>query len=130
MTDFISVLSTLKSQMSANANRTDILRPLTWLILILLVFILFLFKINADFRLLVASFLFVATIMIIFVMVYLICLFRMPDALRSESYSLQKMAIEQGFFGDNVSGIFLRNNINDSDSPQISVDSKSDGQIK
>ena len=37
---------------------------------------------------------------------YLYCLFNNPDALRSETYTIRKMAIERGLIGDDVSGIF------------------------
>lgn len=32
-------------------------------------------------------------------------MFHNPDALRSESYSLSKMAIERGLVGDSISGV-------------------------
>lgn len=36
---------------------------------------------------------------------YIYFMRRDPDALRSESYSLQKLAIEKGIFGDNLVGM-------------------------
>lgn len=36
---------------------------------------------------------------------YVFLLFRDRDALRSEGYSLQKMAIERGLFGDSLTGV-------------------------
>lgn len=36
---------------------------------------------------------------------YIYCLFTDRDALRSETYSIQKLAIEKGYIGDSVTGI-------------------------
>jgi hypothetical protein len=41
----------------------------------------------------------------LYLFAYLYCLFRDRDALRSERYSLHKMAIEHGIYGDSTSGI-------------------------
>jgi hypothetical protein len=37
---------------------------------------------------------------------YVFCLLKDRDALRSESYSLHKLAIEQGLLGDSTTGMF------------------------
>jgi hypothetical protein len=42
--------------------------------------------------------------MALYLIAYLYCLFNDRDALRSETYSIQKMAIEKGFVGDDLSG--------------------------
>jgi len=42
---------------------------------------------------------------LVFFGAYLYCLFADRDALRSETYSIQKLAIEKGFIGDSIIGI-------------------------
>jgi hypothetical protein len=37
---------------------------------------------------------------------YLFLLRRAPDALRSEGFTLRKMALEKGLIGDNLAGLF------------------------
>ena len=37
---------------------------------------------------------------------YAYCLFKSPENLRTERYSIQKLAIERGFVGDAMAGIF------------------------
>ena len=41
----------------------------------------------------------------VFLFSYIYCLLKDKDALRSETYSIQKMAIEKGFIGDDMSGV-------------------------
>ncbi|PSS71685.1 hypothetical protein AYI85_04930 [Shewanella algae] len=42
--------------------------------------------------------------MALYLVAYLFCLFKDRDALRSETYSIQKMAIQKGFVGDDIYG--------------------------
>ncbi len=42
---------------------------------------------------------------LLYICSYAFCLFSNPDALRSEKYTLHKMAIEHGLYGDNVTGV-------------------------
>lgn len=46
-----------------------------------------------------------ALTMLTFLGAYIYLLIKLPDALRSESYSLSKMAIEKGLVGDNLLGL-------------------------
>lgn len=41
----------------------------------------------------------------LFLFAFIYFMFRNPDALRSEKYSLQKMAIERGLVGDSLQGL-------------------------
>ena len=41
---------------------------------------------------------------------YVFCLFKDRDALRSESFSLRKMEIEKGLYGDSDMGLVQRSN--------------------
>jgi hypothetical protein len=42
---------------------------------------------------------------------YLYCLFTDRDALRSETYTIQKLAIEKGFVGDSLTGVLPTNEL-------------------
>jgi len=86
-------------------SRSDVLKPLAWLIgIITTTIVLMIFAKGPQWILILMSVLLVLSIVLYF-FVYVFCLFRDRDALRSEKYSLQKMALEHGIFGDNVSGI-------------------------
>ncbi|MGA2725820.1 MAG: hypothetical protein ABSG79_25850, partial [Bryobacteraceae bacterium] len=43
---------------------------------------------------------------LLYLFAYLFCLFKDRPALRSERYSIQRLAIEKGFVGDTTAGIF------------------------
>lgn len=92
-------------QASASGSKSTVLKPLAWMMLIcisatlssahfdLTVWITYLFAI------------FSCITMALYLVAYLYCLFKDRDALRSETYSIQKMAIERGFVGDDYSGV-------------------------
>ena len=43
--------------------------------------------------------------MLLYLFTYIFCLFTDKDALRSENYSISKLAIEKGIIGDNITGM-------------------------
>ena len=45
-----------------------------------------------------------AVAIVLYLIAYIYFAFKNPDELRSESYSIQKLAIEKGFIGDSISG--------------------------
>lgn len=47
----------------------------------------------------------------VYIGAFLYLLFRDKDALRSETYSLKKLAIEQGLVGDNETGFFAKSDV-------------------
>lgn len=61
----------------------------------------------------------------LFIYSYVFLLHNNSDALRSESYSLQKIAIEKGLIGDSIHGAFTPDEKNKN--KLISADSKSGG---
>jgi hypothetical protein len=82
------------------------LKPLAWLIGILtLATVLMLYAKAPDWLLIVMACLLVGTILL-YGFSYSFCLFNDRDALRSEKYSLQKLAIEHGLLGDSSTGLF------------------------
>jgi hypothetical protein len=98
----------LREQMNATLSRSDVLKPLAWLIGILTgATALFLYAKAPEW--LVAS---LGISLLFSILSYfgscLFCLLNDRDALRSEKYSLNKMAIQHGVFGDSIAGIIER----------------------
>jgi hypothetical protein len=95
----------LKEQMNATLSRSDVLKPLAWLIGILALSIaLFLYAKAPGWLVATLGVSFIVAIFLYFAC-YLYCLMNDRDALRSEKYSINKMAIEHGVYGDNNSGV-------------------------
>jgi len=60
--------------------------------------------------------------MLLYLVAYTYCLFTDKDALRSETYSIQKLAIEKGFVGDDLTGVFMPPKISSSLTAAVSGD--------
>jgi hypothetical protein len=106
MADFLRLISTLREQMNATLSRSDILRPLAGLIGILMTAIILMIVAKGPEWLLILMSVVLIFSIVLYFFTYIFCLFRDRDALRSEKYSLQKMAIEHGLLGDSTSGTF------------------------
>lgn len=106
MTPFLQIVSSLREQMQATLSRTDVLRPLAWLVGLLLTALVALSWASAPQWLLatVATLFVPATLL--YGAAYVFCLRYDRDGLRSEKYSLHKMAIEHGLIGDSSAGLF------------------------
>ena len=48
---------------------------------------------------------FIGVTLAMYLVAYVYCLINDKEALRSETYSIQKLAIEKGFVGDNLAGV-------------------------
>jgi hypothetical protein len=106
VTDFLQLISSLREQMSASLLRSDVLRPLVWPLGILMFAIILMIHAAApNWLLILMAGLFFA-IIVLYVLAFVFCLLKDRDALRSEKYSLNKMAIEHRLIGDNVAGSF------------------------
>jgi len=103
---FGQIASLLREQLTTSISRSDVLKPLAWLVGMLLSAIILLAYLKAPDWLLIALAVPVFLSLALYGFAYVFCLFRDRDALRSERYSLQKMAIEQGLYGDDQSGQF------------------------
>ncbi len=112
MTDFLQLVASLREQMSANLSRSDVLRPLAWLIGLLLTSILGAATVKAPSWVLLTLSASVVAAVLVYAFAYVFCLFNDRDALRSERYTLHKMAIEHGIYGDSRIGL-----INDTANP-------------
>jgi hypothetical protein len=106
VTDFLQLVSTLREQMNATLSRSDVLKPLAWLVGILATMTVLALFAKAPTWILMFFVLFLGLSILLYGIAYIVCLLYDRDALRSEKYSLHKLAIEHGFFGDNVSGTF------------------------
>lgn len=92
--------------MNATLSRSDVLKPLAWLVGLLALAIVLMLAANApEWALALVVYALIGSI-ILYMLAYVFCLFMDRDALRSEKYSLHKMAMEHGLLGDNEAGLF------------------------
>jgi hypothetical protein len=104
--NFLQLLSALREQMNATLWRSDVLKPLAWLIGVLMLAMVILALGQAPNWLLILMAVLLLAIVALYGGAYVFCLLNDRDALRSEKYSLHKMAIEHRLIGDNSSGLF------------------------
>ena len=95
----------LKEQMNATLSRSDVLKPLAWLIGILTIATALFLYAKAPEWLLISITVCLLLSVGLYVFSYVFCLINDRDALRSEKYSLNKMAIEHGIYGDSDAGV-------------------------
>lgn len=109
MTDFVKILSTLREQMSAELSRSDVLRALIYPFMI--TGLIFCFCIYEKYSgvIVALSFIILLIILITYVYSYIYCIINDRDALRSEKYSINKLAIAHGVYGDSGKGIISSN---------------------
>lgn len=101
----VHLINALLQQASASGTKSTALKPLGWMLAILLSGTMTSFYINTPqwlgLTLLVLS---VITFLLYFY-AYVYFMHNDRDALRSEKYSLEKMAIQRGLIGDDISGV-------------------------
>jgi Flp pilus assembly protein TadB len=107
---FIQLVSSLREQMQASLSRSDVLRPLAAIIGILLTALCILALGKAPSWLLISNVVALGVFIAIYAFAYVYCLLTDRDALRSEKYSLHKLAIEHGLIGDANSGLIDASN--------------------
>jgi hypothetical protein len=105
MPEFLALAPVLQHARGA-LSRPDILRPLTWLIVLILLAIIGLVKWEASPWLIMTVAILLALVIFLYFGAYVFCLLKNPDALRSERYALQKIEFERSIYGDNKSGTF------------------------
>src|SRR5689334_23138056 len=99
------LFSTFREQLQANVFRTDVLRPLAWLLGLLLGSAILMISVGAPTWLLIVTSGLFGLSTATYIAAYVFCLLKDRDALRSERFAINKMATEHGVFGDNVVGI-------------------------
>lgn len=96
--------SSMLQSAAAQGSRSTVLRPLSWLLAIGAAAVVATIEAKAP-QWVVAVFVVVCALTVfIYLCAYLYCLFNDRDALRSETYSIQKLAIEKGY-GDSGTGV-------------------------
>lgn len=99
------LFSAVQHQVNATGSRSDVLRSLVWPVGILATTLIGLVWVSAPSALLIAcSVLFIVSLAI-YLGAFIFCLIWDRDALRSEKYSIDKMAIERGVYGDSRTGL-------------------------
>lgn len=111
MTELMQVFAALKEQMSATLSRSDILTSLKWLVGMLLTATLGLAAVKAPDALIILVAVLLSLSVALFLGAYIFCLVNSPDSLRSEKYSLQKLAIQHALLGDSSAGLFEEDEI-------------------
>ncbi|TGS13736.1 hypothetical protein EN852_014890 [Mesorhizobium sp. M2E.F.Ca.ET.209.01.1.1] len=106
MADFTQLVSLLREQMNATLSRSDVLKPLAWLIALLVASLALSAWVRGPEWLLIADSVMLFCTVILYLGAYTFCLISNPDALRSEKYSLQKFALEHQLIGDSTAGLF------------------------
>lgn len=105
MTAFLQTVAALREQMQANLSRSDVLKALIWPMGILLTATLGSVAVKAPIWLTVIFTVLFVLVALLYGSAYLFCLLNDRDALRSERYSLHKLAIEAGVYGDSRVGL-------------------------
>jgi hypothetical protein len=109
------------SQASARGARSTALHALQWAIGLFLSAIALLVFGNAPPWLLVGVASALCVVLVVFLGAFVYLLFRNPDALRSEHFSLSKMAIEKGLVGDNINGLIDPMTVDNSSSRRLAI---------
>lgn len=98
-------LQAFMSQAFSSASRSTALQPLVWLSALLIFGFLIALRYDLPTWGVVFLACLAAVAIVIFLGSYIYFMFKNPDALRSEKYTLSKMAIEKNLIGDDVSGL-------------------------
>src|SRR5690348_2400583 len=100
----IELIRSFLQQASVHGSRSTVLNPLIWALGTTFSAILVSIYGNAPFWLTVVLTIFGGLILLVFLGAYLYCLVSDRDALRSEKFTLSKMAIERSVTGDTLKG--------------------------
>jgi hypothetical protein len=95
----------LLHQATAQGSRSTVLRPLGWLASICGALLVAVIGAKSPTWVVAVFVVAVAATVILYMAAYIYCLLTDKDALRSETFSIQKLAIEKGIVGDSVAGI-------------------------
>jgi hypothetical protein len=101
----ISLIKAFLEQATAQGSRSTVLRPLGWMISICATGALTGVYLKAPLWLIVLFAGLAGLAGVLYIGAYIFCLLTDKDALRTERYSIQKLAIEKGFVGDSIAGV-------------------------
>jgi hypothetical protein len=103
----VELIKSLFEQASAQGTRSTVLNPLGWLIASLLASLTGTAAVHGPQWLLVVLAVIVGLLVALYAVAYVFFMLRSPDALRSERFTLSKMALEQTR-GDSTAGFAER----------------------
>jgi hypothetical protein len=103
----VETFKELLTQASARGSRSTALHPLGWALGIILAALPACLWAHAPDWLLIGLGVSAALMVILYAGAYIYLLISDRDALRSERFTLSKLAIEKGLVGDNISGLKL-----------------------
>jgi hypothetical protein len=98
-------LGVLLQQANIGQSRSSVLNPLQWLLVILVAGIVLCVWLHSPSWLVTLFAVMVVLVLLLFLGSYIYFMRKNPDALRSEQFSLSKLAIERGLVGDSLSGL-------------------------
>lgn len=101
----IDIVRALFQQANLQGSRSTVLRPLGWLASICTGALVCLAELKGPLWLMIVFAIFSAATVGMYLWAYLHCLLTDKDALRTEKYSIQKLAIEKGVYGDSNTGV-------------------------
>lgn len=101
----ITGIRELLSRSDASGSKSTILKPLTWFLALIIGGILTLLKFGSPIWLTIMLAVIFCLGVAVFFFVYIYRLINDRDSLRSEKFTIQKLAIEKGIMGDDVTGI-------------------------
>ena len=105
MSGFEHTVMLLRQQLDS-ASRSDALRPLAWLVGLLVTATIGLTWANAPWWSQATAGVLLACSVGLYGFAYVFCLLHDRDALRSDKFAIQKLAIERGVYGDDKTGLF------------------------
>lgn len=98
-------LGYLLQQANIGQSRSSVLNPLQWMLVILVFGVAVCLLAHSPSWLVVLFAVMLCLVLILFLCAYVYFASTNPDALRSEQFSLSKLAIEKGMVGDSLSGL-------------------------
>lgn len=115
----------LLTRATADGSRTNALNHLHWLLIAFAAIIAALFAAGVPMFLIYVFTVFECAVFIAYLVTHFWFMVKNPDALRSEKFTIQKMAIERGLYGDSTSGMMER--IRGSPNPLLGPADPTDG---
>jgi hypothetical protein len=109
------LIAAILRQATARGSRSTVLKPLGWLAGICATALLGALRYNATPEVIHWILIFLGATILLYLAAYVYCLLTDKEALRTETYLIQKTAIEKGYVGDTLAGIFqIESDENDS----------------
>ena len=101
----LKLVAAFLQQAARQGSRSTILRPLGWLIAILAALLTVTIRLDAAEWMKASITTLVCSSVVLYLCAYVYCLLNDKEALRSEKYAIQKLAIKKGFIGESGAGL-------------------------